>query len=274
MTGSGQTADQRRSGTGEGSPGKLGVVPPPPWAREQSGRRTRAQRPVLSREAIVDAAVRIIDEEGFEAVSMRRVAQEFGTGAASLYAYVANKDELMDLVVDRVMGEARIAQDEPDEDVDRWVEQLKDMVRTSYRVMVSHRDIAKAFLGRIPFGPNGLRNIEDMLRLMRAHGLPDHVAAYLGDLIGQYIVHAAIEDYMWRERYPDATEHDVRAAMSEIGDYLESLPKDRFPNVTAMARLMVGEPIDAQPAPVDRFELGLDILMRGVATFLPARADD
>jgi AcrR family transcriptional regulator len=252
------------------------VIPPPPWAREQGPRRAgRADKPALSREAIADAALRIIDEEGYEAVSMRRVAQEFGTGAASLYAYVASKDELLDLVIDRVMGDGQLGAvpDEPDADVDRWLEQVKDMMRAWYGVLTSHRDLAKAFVGRIPFGPNGLGNVEKMLKLLRAHGLPDYIAAFMGDLAGQYLVNSAIEDYMWRERYPDATDDNVAAAMAEVGDYLEDLPKAQFPNLTELARLMTGPAEPGSPL-ADRFELGLDILLRGVATFLPARHQD
>ena len=251
-----------------------GAIPPPPWAREQTGRRSgRADRPTLSREAIVEAALRIIDEEGFEAVSMRRVAQEFGTGAASLYAYVASKDELLDLVVDHVMGEARLSEVEPDADVDAWIEQVKEAMRGYYRIISSHRDLAKAFMGRIPFGPNGLRTVEDMLRLLRAHGLPDYIAAFMGDLFSQYLVGSAIEANMWRERFPDATDESVIAAMTEVGDYLARLPKELFPNTTEMARLMTGPPEPQSPL-ADRFELGLDILMRGITTFLPARQRD
>ena len=269
----GRTTRERRGGDGApASPrGMVGVVPPPPWAPEQSVRAGRSDRPALSREAIVDAAIRIVDEEGFDAVSMRRVAQEFGTGAASLYAYVANKDELMDLVVDRVMAESRIEVPSPSQDVDAWLEQLKDMVRSGYRVLVAHRDVAKAFLGRIPFGPNGLRNIENMLKLLRAHGLPDYIAAYAGDLIGQYMVASSIEDYMWLQRHPEATPEDVAEAMSQVGDYLEALPQEEFPNLTAMARMMVGDSGDPDSPLVDRFELGLDILVRGLATYLPEK---
>jgi AcrR family transcriptional regulator len=250
------------------------VIPPPSWAGEQSGRRAgRADKPVLSRDAIIEAALRIVDDEGLDAVSMRRVAQEFGTGAASLYAYVASKDELLDLLLDRVMGEAPVSTAEPDPDVERWIEQLKQMLRDNYRVITSHRDLAKAFMGRIPFGPNGLRNVEGMLRLLRAHGLPDYIAAFAGDLVGQYLVGAAVEEYMWRERYPDATEDEVAAAMDEVAGYLEDLPKDRYPNLTEMARLMTGAPNSDSPL-ADRFELGLDILLRGLTAFLPARQDD
>jgi AcrR family transcriptional regulator len=254
-----------------------GVIPPPPWSRESGARKTRADKPALSREAIVAAAIRIVDEEGFEAISMRRIALEFGTGAASLYAYVANKDELLDLIVDELMRESAFGDCEPADDIVEWQEQVKKMVRGGYLTLVAHRDIAKAMLGRIPFGPNGLRNVENMLKLMRAHSMPDYVAAYAGDLIGQYMVGSAIEDYMWQERYPDASPEQVREAMNEVGDYLESLPKDQFPNVTEVARVMVGDmPTDPaldNPA-LDRFELGLDIIVRGLTTFLDPGAHE
>jgi len=252
------------------SASRAGMIPPPPWAREAAPRRARTDKPALSREAIVEAAIRIIDEEGFDAVSMRRVAQEFGTGAASLYAYVANKDELLDLIVDQIMAESIIEAMEPAESVADWQEQLKTLVRYAYQVVASHRDLARALMGRIPFGPNGLRNVEGLLGLLRSHGLPDHVAAYAGDLIGQYIAATAIEDYMWRQRYPDATAEQVAEAMGQVGDYLEALPKEEFPNLTALARVMVGDSGDPRSPLFDRFELGLDIIVRGLTTFLPA----
>src|SRR5580700_8218103 len=79
-------------------------LPPSPFAKKPRPARAEA-KPALSRRAIVDAALRIIDTEGLDAVSMRRIAQDLGTGAASLYAHVADKEELLDLVVDQIMGE-------------------------------------------------------------------------------------------------------------------------------------------------------------------------
>ena len=253
------------------SASRAGIIPPSPWTREPAT-RSRADKPVLSRESIVRTAIRVVDEEGFEAVSMRRVAQELGTGAASLYAYVANKDELMDLLLDEVIGENAIEAVAPAEDLAEWQEQLKTMVRASYRALSVHRDIARAFVGRIPFGPNGLRTAEAILGLLRAHGMPDYMAAYAGDLIGQYVVSTAIEDSVWQQRYPDATPEQVAETMNEVGDYLEDLPKEQFPNLTALARTMMGAEPDSPLA--DRFELGLDILVRGMMTFLPAKSED
>ena len=79
----------RRAGPRQGRPGARAAAP-------------------LSLDAIVDVALRIVDEEGTEAVSMRRVAAEFDTGPASLYAYVANKDELLRLVLDRIIDEIAV----------------------------------------------------------------------------------------------------------------------------------------------------------------------
>ncbi|HEV3171382.1 MAG TPA: TetR/AcrR family transcriptional regulator [Actinocrinis sp.] len=234
----------------------------PPWSPAAKGRGARAEKPALSREAIVEAALRIVDTEGLDAVSMRRIAQEFGTGAASLYAYVANKDELFDLVVDAVMAE--IADSWPPHDPKRdWREELKESTRLGVAVLRRHRDVAKAFMGRIPFGPNGLRGVEAQLAILRDGGVPDHVAAYVGDFLGSYMVSTVIEEDMWASRFPGATEDDVARQMGEIRDYLVSLPSDRFPHVVAMA----GKMVDADRDGPDRFELGLEIIMRGIASY-------
>ena len=246
--------------------GRAGYAPPP-WAPvPKGGRAGRAEKPQLSRGAIVEAAVRIIDAEGLDAVSMRRVAQEFGTGAASLYAYVANKDELYDLIVDWVLGEIADRWEHVEPTAANWRELTLDLIRLSRRVLVAHRDLARTFLGRIPFGPNGLRVIEDQLAIMRAGGVPDQVAAYAGDLFGQYLVSSAIEDDMWRSRYPGTDPDDAARELGEIGDYLRSLPTDRFPNIVDLSGVMINVEVDGR----DRFELGLEILVRGIASFTEA----
>lgn len=244
-------------------------VPTPPWAtRPRGGRAGRsADKPQLSREAIVEAAVRIIDAEGIDALSMRRVAQEFGTGAASLYAYVANKDELMELLVDWVMGQVVDRWHHVEPTAENWRELAKQSVRLSRDVLVEHRDLAKAFIGRIPFGQNGLHAVELQLSILRAGGLPDNIAAYAGDLLGTYLVTEAIEENMWRSRFPEADSAEVSEAMGEIRDYLRALPVDRFPNLVELAGPMMNQESEG----VDRFELGLEVIMRGLASFVDGK---
>ena len=241
-------------------------IAPPPWAPAKGGRAGRADKPQLSREAIVAAAMRIVDGEGLDAVSMRRVAQEFGTGAASLYAYVANKDQLVDLIFDWVMGEIADRWPGTAPTRENWRELVKESLRIAHDVLVGHRDVARAFQGRIPFGPNGLRIVETQIAIMRTGGVPDQIAAFAGDLFGQFVVSAVVEQDMWRARYPDADAARIAEQMAGIRDYLAALPTDRFPNTVALAGALMNQ----KPEGLDRFELGLEVLVRGIASFVPA----
>ena len=77
-----------------------GVAPEPPW--RSAPRRRSVPRPQLSREVVVEAALRVLESDGGDALTMRRVAEEIGVSASSLYGYVANKEELVQLVLDRI----------------------------------------------------------------------------------------------------------------------------------------------------------------------------
>src|SRR5262245_40912566 len=99
------------------------TVPPPPWRRAPNPRRP-PEKPVLSRDLVVKTALGILAAEGFEAVSMRRVAQQLETGPASLYAHVANKEELDELMLDAVLGDVPALEPDPA----RWTEQVKEQV--------------------------------------------------------------------------------------------------------------------------------------------------
>ena len=90
--------------------------PEPPW---WTPRKAPTPRRALSREAIVATALDVLRAEGMDAVSMRRVAAELGTGPASLYAHVTGKDELLDLLYDQVVGAIPL----PEPDPARWQEQ-------------------------------------------------------------------------------------------------------------------------------------------------------
>jgi TetR/AcrR family tetracycline transcriptional repressor len=237
-----------------------GFIPP-----DKGARSGRAEKPQLSRDAIVAAAIRIVDSEGLDAVSMRRVAQEFGTGAASLYAYVASKDQLLDLLFDWVMGQIADRWPGTEPTAANWRELTKAGLRLSCEVMSEHRDLARAFQGRIPFGPNGLRMVEIQLAIMKAGGVSDELAAYAGDLFGQFVVATVIEHETWRARGAEFGESQMAGRMGEIRDYLAGLPKELFPNIVAMA----GPIMAHQPEGFDRFELGLEVILRGIASFAP-----
>ena len=117
---------------------------------------------------IVDAALKVVDADGLDALSMRRLAEELGCQASALYAHVSGKPELLQLLIDRVAGEVQI----PDPDPARWQEQLKETMRETYRVFIAHRDLASAALANIPTGHNALIAMDRTLAILRAGGVP------------------------------------------------------------------------------------------------------
>jgi AcrR family transcriptional regulator len=232
-------------------------LPEPAWRRPA---RAAAPRQPLTRDAILDAALRVLDREGADALSMHRVARELGTGAASLYWHVRNKDELLQLLSER-LGEDLVL---PAPDPGHWQDQLKEVLRELRRRAQRHRDLARITLGRLPSGPTLARTTEWLYALLAPAGLPDRVIAYTADLTSLYVGAYAFEESLGIAS-PTGDSLPPEQIVSMLREYLLSLPVDRFPNVhRAIDDLFAG---DAD----DRFEFGIDVIVRGLSTY--ARAD-
>jgi AcrR family transcriptional regulator len=213
----------------------------------------------LTAERIVDVALEVMAADGYEAASLRRIARELGTGPASLYAHVANREELDQLIVDRVAAQMPT----PVADPERWDEQLKQFMRDALDVYRAHPGSARATLGMIPAMEGSLRAAETLMSLCLAGGVPAQAAAWFCDLFGLYIGAVAVEESIWVDRARDAGADapDHSALDGQLGDYFSSLPPDRFPLLSSLAREMVtgdGE---------DRFEYALDILIGGLKAY-------
>lgn len=231
-------------------------MPTPPGRKP---RRTAPARRPLSRDLIVGTAIRILDAEGLEAVSMRRVAQELGTGPASLYAHVSGREELRELMLDHVLGEVRL----PEPDPARWQEQLRELALEIHRVYLAHRDIAAVSLGAIPTGPNMLDITETQLALMVAGGVPRAIAGLAVDTLAMFVDADAIEGAVFLGKVPpgeDPVEH-LGPYFEQIRDYMKALPAARYPHISGMADELTGG--DGE----DRFQFGIDILIRGIASY-------
>lgn len=231
------------------------IPPVPPWER---GRKVKAARTPLSQEAIVDAALHILETEGYDGLSMRRVASELNTGAASLYAHVANKEELLKLVIDRVFGSVEF----PEPDPEQWVEQVREMMRSTRRRLQAHPGIARAMLGQVPFGPSGMRIVEGFMAILRAGELPDQVAAWAGDVVSLYVVASVFEEDIRYSQHGATTQEEIAAWAEQMKEYVKTLPVAMFPNLVALA-----DPMFETGGPDGRFEFGLDLMLRGLASF-------
>ncbi|MFD8480607.1 TetR/AcrR family transcriptional regulator C-terminal domain-containing protein [Kitasatospora sp. NPDC059673] len=232
-------------------------MPAIPWHKP----RKADPRQPLSRTVIVETAVRVLDAEGLTGVTMRRVAQELGTGPASLYAHVSNKEELFDLMLERVVSEIRLPlRPEPE----RWKEQITEICFEAQRVLTSHRDVSLVSLGTIPVGESQLRITEFMLDLLLQVGLPPQVAAWALDGLGQIIDTDAYESWVYTERLARGT--DLGAYFDQLRGYLHDLPTDRFPVLQRLAGTMVAGDGD------QRYAFKIEVFLRGLESFLPANA--
>jgi AcrR family transcriptional regulator len=216
---------------------------------------------VLSQDGIVSAALQVVDSEGVDALSMRRVAQELGTGAASLYAHVADKAELLALVLDRVHGEVEI----PAPDPEHWQEQVKAIMREGYRRLLAHGDLARVAMAHgVTLGPNTVRLTEGMLAIMRGAGVSEKTAAFGLDALALYVVATAAERAMLA-REAAATSETVAEHEERVRQYFASLPADAFPHTRRMADALAGAEEREDGIDDERFEFGLDILVSGLA---------
>jgi AcrR family transcriptional regulator len=230
-------------------------VPDPPWWGPPR-RASRRERTPLSRDAIVEAALRVLDEGGLEALSMRRVAEDLGAGAASLYWHVASKEQLLTFVLDRVIAEIPL----PERDPERWQEQIRQFARDGRAAFLRYRDVARASMGRMPEGPNFLRVVEWQLALLHEAGIPPRATAWFGDVLALYVGAHALEHNVGTPEHMSGEQ-----AETMFQDYMASLPPEQFPTLLAlMPDVMAG---DAE----ERFEFGLDLLIGGLEAMAPKR---
>jgi len=195
--------------------------------REPISRRNRPAKPPLSREGIVKVAVGILNEEGLERATMRRLAAELDTGAASLYVYVHNTAELHTAVLDQLLGDLDLRADI----VDRgWQDRLVELLIDYTRLLVSHPSLARSVLALRPSERNYLRLADSILALLHTGGVPAGQAAWGGDLL--LLAATAIgAEQGTRDESVEAYE-DADAAAAILGD----LAVEDYPNLTAVAR--------------------------------------
>ena len=227
------------------------AAPPLPAPKRPVRRRSQAGRKAtLTTEAIVAAAIEVLDEGGVAGLSMRRVAEHLGTGAASLYAHVSGKEELLELVYDALVGQVQLVEPDPA----TWREQLRRIMTDFHDVLVSHTDAALAGLGRIPTSPQTMAAAEVLAGIMRAGGLCPQVIALGLDQLVLYVSATAFEDGLFRR---GMDEEEVLRYYAGVHAFYAALPAERYPVLASIAPDMTGHD------DVERFNFGLDVLIAG-----------
>ncbi|HUR23617.1 MAG TPA: TetR/AcrR family transcriptional regulator [Acidimicrobiales bacterium] len=232
----------------------------PRWITEEDA----PARPPLTRRRIVMAGLALVESEGLEALTMRRLAATLGVTPMSLYNHVADKGELIDVMLDYVIGDIVKA---CAEDQGTWEERLRALVWRNYHLWRQHPGLARIYTEGVTMGPNGMAQVEYALGVLREAGFNDEDAADAFYVLWHYQVSSVL---VARARPVDAAMRTGRSdgtRESRIRLYFSALPMSEIPNVVALAGHLDG----------GNFEFGLDIILSGLRARLagpraPAKA--
>ncbi|MHA6763629.1 TetR/AcrR family transcriptional regulator [Streptacidiphilus sp. PAMC 29251] len=208
----------------------------------------------LSLEVIVGRALHIVDAEGMQALSMRGLARDLGVGVATLYLYVSGKEQLVDLLLDRVYADL----EHPVPDRAHWKAQLLDFIARSRESLSLHRDVARAeSTAELLTSPHTLDCAETILALLRVGGMPDQAAVHGADLLVRHLTCSVAQRS--RRAGRGAAGSDAEGSYHErVRDTASALPPERFPVVVSMAPVLSGGTDEEQ------FDFGLNVIIAGL----------
>ncbi|MEV7341641.1 TetR/AcrR family transcriptional regulator [Streptomyces sp. NPDC093544] len=224
-------------------------------------RPSRGPKPGLTLEGIVEAAIRVADAEGLEAVSMRRIATELGTGAMSLYRYVPGKGELLDLMLDRVQ---RPSENPADLGDGSWRSALEALGRATLALYRRHPWLLQVNQSRPILGPSALDGMEKMLSRIKPMGLsdPELVSAII--MIDGYVVGAARTQVHHEEAERRTGLTDAEFWQAHIPVFEKVMSDGNHPFLASLSE-------DAFGPDFDHFEFGLQRILDGLETFVAQR---
>ena len=210
-------------------------------------RRERPAKPALNREGIIECALKILHAEGLDKVTMRRIAAELDTGAASLYVYIQNTEDLHAQILDALLASViPVAAHGA-----TWRDLLKQALSSYMKVLFDHPGIARMAMSTLPSGPNYLSLVEALIGLLGEGGVADRDAAWAVDLLLLYATANAAEHGAW-EASPKAA-----GEFSALSTAIAQADPSVYPHISRLGtELMSGGP--------KRGAWALDVIINGV----------
>jgi AcrR family transcriptional regulator len=236
---------------------------PSVWVRPR-----RQPRSALTREQIVAEALRLLDAEGVDALSMRKLAAGLGVGTTSLYWHVANRDELIELVIDEIYGELEL----PDGEVDDWREAARRLAHSIRSTTLRHPWVVSMLdrlVGATFLGPNLAKATERMFALFEGAGFELWEAERALNTLNSYVFGVAMGEAAWHNwlvrlgksprEWMDESRRMVDMAASEGLERLRTIVSNY-------------EGTDPEKAANEDFEYGLERVLDGLQARLDGRS--
>ena len=210
--------------------------------------RPRAKtRSPLTKDRVLKAAIRLADKGGIDSLSMRRLGQELGVEAMSLYNHVKNKDEVLDGIVEAVVGEVEL----PSADAD-WKAALRQNAISAHEALMRHPWAAGLWWRRAE-GPDRMRGAEFMLRTLREAGFSEELTYHAYHVLVGHILGFSLQAIS----FPIESKEELQELAA---DFLQDFPADEYPYLAEHIRQHV------DPGDSDRgaFAFGLDLILDGL----------
>jgi AcrR family transcriptional regulator len=224
--------------------------------KRKAVRRTKSNhRAPLSREQVLRAAVALADEGGLETLSMRELGRRLGVEAMSLYNHVANKDDVLDGIVDLVVGEIELPALEAD-----WRESMRLRAVSALEAFRRHPWATALIDSRVAGGQGRLRYFEAIIGVMRRAGFSIDLAARAFSLIDSYV-------YGFCRQSLNIASADNRGVESSEA-FLRALPGNEYPYLAEMAVMQAAKSGYDEESD---FEFGMKLILDGLQRVLDAR---
>lgn len=217
-----------------------------------SSRLWRPSAPVLSTERVVAAAVKLLDTAGLDSLSMRRLGTELGAPATTLYSYVGSKEELLDLVLDAVIGTISLPPSRP-----RWQDDVRAAADGFQRALRAHPWAALLFSSRPAIGPKAVDSTEFLLNALVRAGFGGTELDHAFWVVVNYVAGCTAKEVSWPLR---------GAAIGEMREYVNGFDPQPYP-------VLAGHLASVVPGtPDERYSFGLTCVISGLeALAKPAR---
>ncbi|HET6293045.1 MAG TPA: TetR/AcrR family transcriptional regulator [Kribbella sp.] len=238
-----------------------------PAAKPEATKPPLGRKPTLHLDAVVDAAIALADERGLAAASMNGVAKTLGVGTMTLYTYVPSKDELLDLMVDQVLGERELPGPGEERPSD-WREQIELYSDQTRAMFGRHPWLGRISTVRPPIGPGMLSGREYLLSALFGIGLPPNEVNTAALAITTYVDSAAgLEAESDQIERITGQTHD--AWWHERNDLWETyFDVDRYPTMTAIW-YAEGYGEGTREVAAESYRFGLDRLLDGIQSLTP-----
>jgi AcrR family transcriptional regulator len=211
------------------------------------------RRSPLSRERVLQAAITLADESGIEALSMRRLGEELGVEAMSLYKHAANKDDILDGIVDLVASEIELPTIGGD-----WKAAMRRRATSAHEVLLRHPWATMLIVSRANVGPAMLRYVDATIGCLREAGFSYSMVDHAWNAIDNHVYGFTLQ----KLNFPLKPEEYAQAAKA----FLPLIPPDKYPYLNGLSQ----EVIAGRHNGLHDFQFGLDLILDGLERLLRA----